>query len=844
MSTETEELEADETLTENVLGKAVLDDKNVKRWLELPSHWRVVIAAATFACLLFIPFLGAVGLWDPWETHYGEVAREMIARNDYVHPYWENAWFFSKPAFTMWMQAFGMQLVGANGSSMWEGPMSRFTEWGFRLPFVAFSILAVTLLALAISRVVNRRAGFATAFVLCTMPLYFLLSRQAVTDTPIVSAVICAMSCAVIAQLDTTTRFRSGWWYAFFVFQAIAVLAKGLLGLLPSVVLVIYAALTMIPWSARGIEEHLKWLTDPDVSKAVREGRRPMPALWDQMFKMKLLTGIGVFAAIALPWYIVMFAYDNVDDEGKLFWYRFLIHDHLNRLTSGVHTTTPGGSFVYFIEQGGFAIFPWVALVPGAMVVLARLRPRFKDPTDHVAILAALWLIFEFLLIGASATKFHHYVFPMLPPLAILIGLYIDRLWREGISRHALTLIVGVPLFVLVGKDLAGNPKNFTDLFVYNYDRPYPVELVQNPTGLSFIGYVLGALLLILSAWTLYRVVNWATERSTLSLVVAALMAIHGVAAIYNAWSTARVPALLAASAVVWLGVYLFIYARPQRDDRGGPFLASLAIGAVVLAFLVQGRSVWLGDLLAAPLVGAGAWLVAFHFRADEKRIFRRSLGIGLLSLGLALPALYLAYEAGQPGQESRTTAFLAAGLTGIVAIVAFVRGVRYPVGADLLLPPLIDAMSIKTVLGWGFAVGGVFAVCAAMARKRVMLFGSFGMLALSFALWFNWSHWVDLSHHWTQRDLFWRYYKLRNPGEPITSFLMNWRGETFYSKNTVKQIKDNNILGQYANQPGREWALVEHNRLGILKSAVGADKTVTLIDRDINNKFVLVTIE
>jgi hypothetical protein len=50
--------------------------------------------------------------------------------------------------------------------------------------------------------------------------------------------------------------------------------------------------------------------------------------------------------------------------------------------------------------------------------------------------------------------------------------------------------------------------------------------------------------------------------------------------------------------------------------------------------------------------------------------------------------------------------------------------------------------------------------------------------------------------------------------------------------------------MAQYAQLPGRKWALVEHNRLGILKGAVGADKTVTLIDKDLNNKFVLVTIE
>jgi hypothetical protein len=36
----------------------------------------------------------------------------------------------------------------------------------------------------------------------------------------------------------------------------------------------------------------------------------------------------------------------------------------------------------------------------------------------------------------------------------------------------------------------------------------------------------------------------------------------------------------------------------------------------------------------------------------------------------------------------------------------------------------------------------------------------------------------------------------------------------------------------------------VEHARLKLLRDAVGPDKTVTVIDRDINNKFILVTID
>ena len=70
---------------------------------------RTAAAVAVFAGLLFIPYLGAVGLWDCWETHYGEVARSMIQRNDYVYPFWESAWFFSKPPLTMWIQALSQK---------------------------------------------------------------------------------------------------------------------------------------------------------------------------------------------------------------------------------------------------------------------------------------------------------------------------------------------------------------------------------------------------------------------------------------------------------------------------------------------------------------------------------------------------------------------------------------------------------------------------------------------------------------------------------------------------------------------------------------------------------------
>jgi 4-amino-4-deoxy-L-arabinose transferase-like glycosyltransferase len=88
---------------------------------------------------------------------------------------------------------------------------------------------------------------------------------------------------------------------------------------------------------------------------------------------MRLGTGILVFLAVCLPWYYEMFTFWRVDDESKIFWFRFIIHDHFARLGSGVHTTTPGGTFTYFLEQGAFAIAPWVLLIPLSM---SSLSPR------------------------------------------------------------------------------------------------------------------------------------------------------------------------------------------------------------------------------------------------------------------------------------------------------------------------------------------------------------------------------------------------------------------------------------------------------------------------------------
>jgi hypothetical protein len=75
----------------------------------------------------------------------------------------------------------------------------------------------------------------------------------------------------------------------------------------------------------------------------------------------------------------------------------------------------------------------------------------------------------------------------------------------------------------------------------------------------------------------------------------------------------------------------------------------------------------------------------------------------------------------------------------------------------------------------------------------------------------------------------------------------MNWRGETFYSKNTVRQVAraaPSVSLAEWLAGPGdRKWVLVEQARLAPLRQAIGGAARLKVIESR-NIKFVLATVE
>jgi len=650
-------------LLEELFGEGFLSSGPMRWYLSFPVERRQFWLTIAFACLMFLPMLGAVGLWDPWETHFGEVGREMMVRHDWVMPWWERVYFFSKPPLTMWLTNIGLWLSGAQ-ATVPNQEMGIWADWGMRLPITLIALGAIGMLYLAASRLFDRRIGLLAAFACMTMPLYAILARQAITDTPFVAFLTIGLCCFCIAEFDPNVKNRDPWLFAFYGSIGLSTLAKEIpFGVgIPGGIILLYLVLT---------------------------------GDWGMLRRVRLFWGVVFATLIAAPWVVWMCFTKDVEEEGENFLHRYWLHDNFSRLVSGVHTTSPNANFTYYIEQLGYGTYPWSALLPGALIS-TTVDPKLK--ADRGKLFVMLWALVPFAVISLSATKFEHYAFPMFPPLAILCAMYLDRLWREGLRRHTASLLLSGTFFAMIGQGIWNRPKVITEMFTYNPERPYPTNLIADPTP-----------------------------------VVAALLMLGGV--------------------------------------------------ILVIGFLRGGRG-------KAVVWGAS------------------TIGFGFL--------VYLSSHFGPQGWE------------------AAYAGRWAP----------------RDVMGGIFLAFGVLALLTAATSKRGWFLASVAGCAVGFAGYLSWVHWEQLSPHWTQRELLHTYYSQRQPGEPLGAYAMNWKGETFYSKNEVRQIQEPRKLSEFFREPagpgGRHWVIVDSRSMywkPFQQQVTSEGHRVEMKD-DSSVKFFLVTVE
>jgi 4-amino-4-deoxy-L-arabinose transferase-like glycosyltransferase len=480
--------------------------------MRLPGSFALILVALC----LYLPFSGSYGLWDPWESNYAEVAREMLASGDLVslsdHRSNDSpSHFWSKPPLLFWTIAAGMKLAGvqAEGGAADELVRSWRSEWAARLPGVAFALAALWAVWLLLDDLVGRRAAWLGALILACSSQWLLVGRQVMTDMPFVALMTIGLAFTARALLQPSQRVDAlvprrrlgpfSWpavpaFYVvvslllFTVLSQLIVLTAQLKGALhfgeqelsgrellsPAFV---GLALSLV-WAARArtlrrLYLFIAYICWGLATLAKGPAGLALPVLavlafvavtgrWRRLGRLEPWRGLVLLTIAAAPWFVAMLV-----RHGHAFFDEF-IGEHYVQRAAGRHGDR--GTFEYYALWLVAGAFPWSGVALSS--VLHGVRARGSDgERAPLSEFAMVWLIVQVTLLSVVTTKFHHYVLPVLPALAILGAIHLDALLDgDGLTRR-LMLIVGVPVTLLTGIVLAARPARLLWLFNYDYVR-------------------------------------------------------------------------------------------------------------------------------------------------------------------------------------------------------------------------------------------------------------------------------------------------------------------------------------------------------------------------------------
>ena len=842
------------------------------------GFWVVVVGT-----LLYFPLLGYFSLWDPWETHYGEVAREIVSRDDWISLWWaQDGWFWSKPILNFWIQSLAMgtmgthvhpdmMLIGAGGHAV------AHPEWVVRTPNVLMTIGAMYALYKGVAKVFGRRAGLLGAIVLATMPDWYFLAHQTMTDMPVVAAMTAAMG-LLLYGLNTDeetrvrcyevdafgTKLRFSLWHM--VFGAVLVCA------LPQIIYLLTRNVELIIHGdgPKGFRVH--W----DEFKSGSAGNCGLPG--------NEACASQVPAAIpkAATWWYTPGA------DGPKAWLRFF------------------GAFEPTLQA-----IVWACVLGGALYVNWGER-RVRRLVYILAWLAAA--------IATMAKGPMGFAVPMICAFAYTAT---KRRWSELLRFEMVTgflLIFAVALPWYVAMYVRhGSP--FTDRLIFHdmFNRAFSHVHDTNEGDDTGIRYYIWQLGYAAFPWTglVPFALLWSFRRSDSALG----RFVQSVSTQITAYRTGVKPAdddvalpagtpvetvpkptgLAVGDASVLL-VMWFLFAFALFTFMGTKFHhyifpavppAAMLIGVVLDDMLGRTTLTDIGRLpiyLAGLLVAAGVavygasglwygsvWGTQIGEKGAEQTSGQIAFGVVLLVVGIgACVAIIRAFAAAEPERAAvdpedarrRTheqtmlgaAAVAAAAITIIIGRdLARKNDAVDGAGAIRLLQlftynykrPWPDTLDFSAVLAGFTLVGALILAALAIKRYRAHVVATFCAFAIVWGLWGTDVYMVKLSPHWGQHEVIQAYYDNRTgPEEQLIAYQMNWKGENFYTSNHIPAFVSTGSTFQTWLKKERDkgehvfFLITEHSRIGGLKSEVGAKSYKEITDKALCNKFVLVRAE
>lgn len=340
-----------------------------------------------FCAFLFGFGLNYIGLIGADEPRYAQIAREMLARHDWVTPVLRGKPWLEKPVLYYWEAMLSYSIFGVS-------------DWAARIP----SAVDATLMVVAVYLFLRRfRPGFQLDGALMTASAAGVIgfARAASTDMPLAATFTIGML-AWYAWHESNKRLYLA---AFYLFMALAMLAKGPVGpFLAAAIIVLFAL-------------------------AKQDYRLVTRILW--------IPGTVLFCAVGLPWYVL------VQLRNPEFFRVFILQHNLARFATDLyHHEQP---FWYYLPVVLLALIPWLVFVIAALTQTARLWWRevrnLLQTEDAQNVFLLIWLVFPVVFFSFSQSKLPGYILPSLPAGTLLVAEYVRR-HVTGNLRPGLPLIV------------------------------------------------------------------------------------------------------------------------------------------------------------------------------------------------------------------------------------------------------------------------------------------------------------------------------------------------------------------------------------------------------------------
>lgn len=345
--------------------------------------------------LLFTLFLGSRPLMVPDEGRYAEIPREMIAMGDYVTPHINYIKYFEKPPLHYWLQTVSLHLFG-------------FSNFSVRLMTALLGLLGCLMTYYAGSKLYNRLTGWLAALILATSGLYFEMARFITLDMAVTVFLTGALFSFLLGT-QTAVPHRRYYMWAMYIFSALAMLTKGLIG-------IIFPGMIIFVWLL--------------VTKR-----------WRELKTYCIPSGILLWLAITLPWHIAVQLRNP-----EFFKFYFITQQFSRYLTTSAHREAPFWVFPILVIAG---FFPWI------FFLIQSIRSHWPKPWQNrlaypKELFLFLWPLLIFLFFQFSHSKLPPYILPIFPPLAVLVGHFLAQKWMQSYSLSDKKVIFTVMIIIFL----------------------------------------------------------------------------------------------------------------------------------------------------------------------------------------------------------------------------------------------------------------------------------------------------------------------------------------------------------------------------------------------------------